>query len=153
MTLPTVPLKRAGIDRGIAWLHQTGDLRLVPLMRAVRDCGVGLVALQPGERLPNLPAAIRKRPIIVLVHDDVEASAGPGAFDSRALRWLMARAGAALVACAYPPVAWYEACAMAAAVGRLQCGRGGQISGADSLPDRVGASVRAKRFFPLKKSR
>ena len=92
---------------------------LLPLFRAARDDGVGLMVVeQSGEPFLDVLAAA-KGPVVALIADDTDRAVGPGYFHQPSLRRLIAGIGGAAVISSAPPVEAYAAMACAAAMLRV----------------------------------
>ena len=96
-----VSLKRADIDRAIASMSVTAP-HWVPVLRAVRDHGIGTVSVLPTKSsFWPLPAEYpASKPVLVYLGDDLDASRGPAAFHTRSLKRLFRDCcGVVTVAC------------------------------------------------------
>ena len=104
---------RERLDATIGHLEATGSgYYLAPIIRAVRDDGIGLLMIpQGGGRFDRPPAC---RPWVAIIGDDLDRSLGPGGFHKVSIRKLLKRAhGCSIVSSAAMPNVYAAAAAMA----------------------------------------
>lgn len=90
---------------------------LLPLVRVVRDCGVGFLVVP--QRASGLDHGIDllARPFIVLVGDDMDSALGPDQYDRAALKRLIGQIDGVAIVCCEPPPEAYSSIALLAAAG------------------------------------
>ena len=101
MTAQFTSASRARLDATIAALERAGVAHMVPILHAVRDCGVAYITLTQGDQRVSLPD-LSTRPWIAVIGDDTDRALGPNGFSPAALATLAAGANAAIVVAGAP---------------------------------------------------
>jgi len=106
----------AQIDAGLEAIRDSAP-HLFPLMVAVRDHRVGMLAVSQGQQAFPFPPD-KRRKAVVLIGDDMETSVGPDGFHAPSIRRLIRACGAFAVVSSAPNPVVYAAVATAAIAGR-----------------------------------
>ncbi len=114
MSGPGAPM--AGISRcEVDALVRRAPPHLQPILRAVRDHGIGLVSLFPGGEAADIAPMLAARPSVVIIGDDTGCAVGPAGFNQPALELVFTAAQMAFLQPGAPDRKAYAAAAWIAA--------------------------------------
>lgn len=105
---------RANLDVAIAHTQP----HLVPILTAVRDCGLAMMFVPQGAEAFRIPRGA-DRPTLTIIGDDFDAAHGPEGFHLPSVRRAIRSSLVFTVVSSAPSVEVYAAAAMAAVLGRL----------------------------------
>ena len=109
-----IQVDRRCVDSTIARIAHAAP-HLIPIYRAVRDHGIVLSGLERDEIFSSIPKKLRKRPLLLLIADDLATAEGPQAFHKKSLRKAFALADLVAIHASGPEARQYQTFAANAA--------------------------------------